>query len=285
MNSLTWRLVPAIALHLHRTRGPEIKAACCNRDFTKLGGIGEMFQLYPGTAAGIPNSPSPLASMLVGGLGGAGLGYGLGWIGSQFLPYHWDRDTFRRNSMLAGAALGVAPGLGWGLVNRNSGRPFFSNTTGSRPFEDSDIPPMRVSPQFRTSYADFRKQALSRLPEYDEETDVEGVPGIDPDHFNRLIWQDPAVAGPMKPQMQAAASGLITGAANLPGRDNSRLVTPMDVGRMAAGMGAGYLAGAFVGRTLGTLLGMPAETQNHLKRTGVMAGLISRVVPLAFGGE
>lgn len=285
MNDMNWRIVPDLALTIHRRYGSQVKEACCTKDFTKLGGLGEMFQLYPGQVAGVPNSPSPLTSMLVGGLGGAGLGYGLGWVGSQFLPYGWDRDTFKRNAMLGGAALGTMPGLSWGLINRNSKRPFFSNTVGDTPWDESNVPGLRVSDNSRKTYADFRKQALAGIHDADDETELEGIPGIDPDHFNQLIWQDPWVAGPLKPRLQAAASGLITGAANLPGKENSRLVTPMDVGRMAAGMGAGYMAGAFVGKTLGALLGMPQETQNYMKQTGMMAGLITKIVPLAFGGQ
>jgi hypothetical protein len=281
MSKLAWQFVPTLAVYIHRHYGDRLKEAFEKKDFTKLGGFGQLMQLYPGEVAGIPNSPSPLASMLVGGIGGAGLGLGLGWLGSQVLPRDWDRATLQRNAILAGAALGTLPGLSWGLINRNSGRPFFSNTVGSKPFDESQLPGLRVSQNFRTNYADFRKRAFSELG---EEDDVEGVPGIDPDQFNQLIWQDPYVAGPLKPPIQAAASGLITGAANLPGKENSRLVTPSDVGRMAAGMGAGYLAGAFVGKTLGVLLGMPTSTQNHLKRTGAMAGLITKIVPLAFGG-
>jgi hypothetical protein len=58
----------------------------------------------------------------------------------------------------------------------------------------------------------------------------------------------------------------------------------MDMGRMAAGMGSGYLSGALVGKGLGLLFGMPESTQERLKETGMFAGVISNLVPVAFGG-
>jgi hypothetical protein len=41
----------------------------------------------------------------------------------------------------------------------------------------------------------------------------------------------------------------------------------MDVARISAGMGSGYLSGAIVGKVLGTLTGMPGSTQDRLKQT------------------
>jgi hypothetical protein len=57
----------------------------------------------------------------------------------------------------------------------------------------------------------------------------------------------------------------------------------MDVGRMAAGMGSGYLSGALVGKALGLMMGMPESTQDKLKNTGMFAGIVANMVPIAFG--
>ena len=53
---------------------------------------------------------------------------------------------------------------------------------------------------------------------------------------------------------------------------------------MAAGMGSGYMSGALVGKALGTMMGMPQERQEQLKSTGLWAGMIANLVPIAFGG-
>jgi hypothetical protein len=76
----------------------------------------------------------------------------------------------------------------------------------------------------------------------------------------------------------------VAGAANLPGKRNNGFVTPVDVGRMAAGMGSGYLSGMLVGKALGILTGMPQSMQDVLKQTGMYAGIIKNIVPIAFGG-
>ena len=76
----------------------------------------------------------------------------------------------------------------------------------------------------------------------------------------------------------------MTAAANLPGKLQTRFVTPFDVARIAAGMGSGYLSGKLVGKGLGLLMGMPEETQEKLKNTGMFAGIIANLVPMAFGG-
>jgi len=104
---------------------------------------------------------------------------------------------------------------------------------------------------------------------------------FDAQDFNRTIWEDQRVASRLEGPTQAAASGLVTGAAHM--RGSPRLVSPADIGRLTAGMGSGYVAGAVVGKALGALLGMPQQTQDKLKQTGMWAGVVANLVPLAFG--
>ena len=99
--------------------------------------------------------------------------------------------------------------------------------------------------------------------------------------FNQIIWNDPRVSDRLSTGVQAAMSGLVTGAAYQDGR-KSNLVTPLDMGRIAAGMGGGYISGAIVGKALGTLMGMPQETQDFLKNTGVYAGILTSLAPIVF---
>ena len=62
-------------------------------------------------------------------------------------------------------------------------------------------------------------------------------------------------------------------------------MTPIDIARIAAGMGVGYTSGALVGGALGLMMGMPERTQEQLKQTGFWAGALSKIVPIAFGGR
>jgi hypothetical protein len=114
-------------------------------------------------------------------------------------------------------------------------------------------------------------------------TGMLGAPPIDVANFNDMIWGDPRVAEPLTPPQQAAASGMMMGAANLPGKYSPRFVTPLDMGRMAAGMGSGYLSGMMVGKVLGLVLGMPQASQDKLKDSGMMAGLIANALPMIYG--
>lgn len=165
------------------------------------------------------------------------------------------------------------PGAGMGVMNSLSGKPFnsmsmwHSDINGNpRTFEVTPDKLDMASKSAETSAGMFNSEP------------------IDVNEFNQIVWKDPRVSRSLSPQMQAAATGLVTGAANLPGKVNSRWVTPMDIGRMAAGMGVGYLSGSLVGAGLGALMGMPEETQDRLKSTGMWAGLLTELVPKAFGG-
>ena len=51
------------------------------------------------------------------------------------------------------------------------------------------------------------------------------------------------------------------------------------MGRMAVGMGSGYLSGALVGKSPGALTGMPDSAQDELKSVGLWAGIAKSLVP------
>src|SRR5690606_7941521 len=85
------------------------------------------------------------------------------------------------------------------------------------------------------------------------------------DDFNRVVWGDRRVADLLELPEKAAITGLVSGAANLPGRQGSNLVSVSDIGMMAAGMGSGYLSGALVGKGLATLMGAPPPVQDKMK--------------------
>lgn len=190
--------------------------------------------------------PGVMSSILAGGMLGTGVGYGAGAVASMFTPEDWDKEKLKRNAAIAGGLIGTVPGLQWGALNLFANKPFFSN--------------------------DFAKNASDS-----------GLFAFNVDDFTSTVWNDSRVAKRLDPQEQAALTGFVTGAANLPGKPTGNsYVTPLDMGRMALGMGSGYMAGAFAGRAIGSLMGMPEEKQEKLKNIGMWAGLAKSLVPILF---
>lgn len=267
-----WRRVPERALNLYRLYEDDIKEAWEKQAYSptlkKLMEWGNLIEgTYPG---GIPNHPGPLTSMLTMGLAGAGLGYGAGVLGEKILPDKWKRGKLRRTLALLGGAAGAMPGLGYMAHNYMNEQPVLGNKL---------LQPVKISEEVRAAVQDGWEKVA-----YMSGTGVFFSPPIDVNEFNQIVWKDPRVSRPLPAATQAAATGLITGAANLPGKSNNRWVTPMDVARMSAGMGVGHLSGALVGKGLGLLMGMPDGTQEKLKQTGMWAGLLGQLIPKAFGG-
>lgn len=242
-----WHAVPAQAIALF------LKAAADAPFSPNTRHAAELLQLLPSTT-GIPNAPGPLSSMLAGGLMGAGAGYGAGWLGEHILPESWQRGRLRRTGAILGGMTGMAPGALWAQAAMRS---------------DPDEPQLPAN----------LKQAFF------EGTGIGGdLPLINSDEFNQTIWTDPRVSRYIPIQTRAAASGLLAGAAHLAGDGGtSSMVNPYDIARMAAGMGSGYMSGMAVGKTLGYLTGMPQQTQDLLKNTGMYAGIVRTVIPRAFG--
>lgn len=266
-----WRLVPERAVALYRQHEDLVKEAWEKQGYSPaLQKILETINIIPGKyPGGIPNHAGPLTGMLTGGLMGAGLGYGLGRLGEAVLPEKWKRRRLRRTMALLGGALGAAPGMAYTYYNVSNKQSPFAQT----------LKKLEVPPEV--------KKVVTAAWEKAAEAGYGGLfwgPPIDVNEFNQIVWKDPRVSRVLPAPTQAAATGLITGAANLPGKATSRWVTPFDVARMAAGMGVGHVSGALVGKGLGLLMGMPEETQERMKSTGMWAGLVSQLVPRAFGG-
>ena len=308
LENALWEDVPQQALDLYEkvaeeTLGEWEKAAYS----PTLRRLSELLQYAPGPEGGlIPSKPSPLAAMLASGLVGSGLGYGLGWLGEKFLPASWKRDRMRRTGAILGGLLGMSPALMWGVSNKLSGRDFNDPTILDTPREriGEGFPPSppphdvqpgapmhfegRVAPLSsdadRDSIVEWLKTSM-HVEEKKANVNFFMQPSsfIPVDDFNSTINEDARVRDRLSPSMRAAATGLVTSSAHLPGKRSTKFVTPMDVGRMAAGMGSGYLSGALVGKALGLMMGMPESTQNKLKNTGMFAGVVSNMVPIAFG--
>jgi hypothetical protein len=312
LEDLVWHDVPQQALDMYEKIAEEVEGEWEKAAYSPtLRRLSEILQFAPAPEGGmLPSKPSPLASMLASGLAGGGLGYGLGWLGEKFLPAKWKRGRMKRTGAMLGALLGASPGLMWGITNKMDNRKFNDPTLLDTHREDigKGFPPV---PEYRPGLSpnvseymtgrvaqlpsdannddvvEWLKSSMDSLGEEKQSLDLNLFGGAGPiipvNAFNSTINSDPRVRNRLDPAMRAAATGLITSSAHLPGKRSTRFVTPMDVGRMAAGMGSGYLSGALVGKALGVMMGMPESTQNRLKNTGMFAGVVANMVPIAFG--
>jgi hypothetical protein len=104
------------------------------------------------------------------------------------------------------------------------------------------------------------------------------------DRVKDMLLHDPKVSPHVSPYVRIAGVGLIEGANNLPSKNMPMpIVTPMDIGRMAVGLGSGYASGLIVGNALSALFGISDRARNVLRESGAAAGLLNAVIPLAFG--
>lgn len=214
----------------------------------------DTLNVTPGNMFGvIPNQPSPLAAGLTSGVLGAGLGYGLGYLGEKAMPNRWKKGRLRKSLGILGGLAGAGVGAGWAGANLIAGLPVNS----------PDL--FNIPDGSKTAEADYGA----------------GLAPIPVNEFNQIIWNDPRVSARLPNAVQAAATGLVSGASYM--RGGAQLISPLDVGRMAAGMGSGYVSGALVGKALGLMLGMPDDVQEKLKNSGMFAGVIANLIPVAFG--
>lgn len=290
-----WQQTPRLAVERFRELEPQIREVWTKQAdiIPRLLELSQIIPARPGS--GIPNRASPLLGMLVGGMAGSGLGYGAGWLTDKALPDRWEKDKWRRTLTVAGGLAGASLPAAMGAWNVLHGRPFNSMEHYSRGYS---FPAANLGRQSMTggvqgavpaaATAQRAEPALDAGADFAVKQSFVSGTGLfgkfDPDAFNEMLWSDPRITGEVPVPTLAAASGLVTGAANLPGRSNSAFVTPFDIARMSAGMGSGYVSGLVVGKALGGLMGMPEETQEKLKNTGMFAGLLRTIIPVAFGG-
>jgi hypothetical protein len=207
--------------------------------------------------------PGPMSSAITGGLVGAGLGYGAGWLGEQLLPdEQFQPGRLRRSLAILGAGAGAVPPLWW------------------------------ASAVARSKNAMFAKAAA----EFADDTGFMHLATIPVDAFNRAIWNDvggrPNPFGTKSPwgddsqplstppNVASFASGIVAGAGAATGQSR---VSPLQVAATAGlAAGKGYLAGMAVGKVFGALAGLRPEAQQQLQRTGMWAGLLTGAVHSLF---
>jgi hypothetical protein len=244
-----------------------------------------------------PTAPNTLTATLGSTLLGGGLGYGLGWLGEQVLPEkHFEKGKLRRTGAILGALGGAVPSLWYGL------RGGYRQDPPGTPLPSQEEPP-NPNPEFPKAgaYISQAKRALTAvLPPEERGLDkhyvsavnklfkkadfgTEGgggssfLPVIPTDQFNQTVWNDPFTPAAIR----AATTGLVE-AASL-SRGGTNYVTPLDIMHIGLGAGSGFASASLVGRTLGALAGLRPESQRTLQQGGMWAGILSSVIPLAFG--
>jgi hypothetical protein len=240
-----------------------------------------------------PWAPNTLTATLGSTLLGGGLGYGLGWLGEHVLPGdHFEKGKLRRAGAILGALGAGAPSLWYGL------RGGYTQDPPGIPVPTQEESALAIK---AGAYISRAKRALSAALSSDEcvvgsryasaidklfkraDFGTEGgggsafIPIIPTDQFNQTVWNDPFTPAAIR----AATAGLVE-AASL-SRGGTNYVTPLDIMHIGLGAGSGYLSASLVGRTLGALAGLKPESQRTLQRVGTWAGILSNIVPLAFG--
>jgi hypothetical protein len=218
--------------------------------------------------------PTPLSGMLTSGLVGAGLGYGLGWLGEKMLPDNWKKGRLRKALAVIGGLGGAAPGLGLMGANLMAGDSANSDTfLSGDDFEGGRTDNL----SYKRSADEFIKKAFGMSSHAGD------VPPVNINKLGQTLWEVGA-----SPQTAAATMSSVYAAQQLPGGVGPGYVTPHQTGLLGTMMGAaggglqGYAVGWGVGKGLGILTGMPTDTQNTLKRTGAVLGVIDTLVPRLF---
>ncbi len=235
--------------------------------------------------------PHPLSASIVGGLLGAGVGYGGGYLAEQLAGDSVEKGRLRRTGAILGGLGGAVPGAWWGATNMRhpketgggleawtSGWPFQPPKAASV-YDDLELPdPLAKSANPQASGAMY-------------------LPSIPVDAFNRVVWQDvhrnPNPYGTKDPYgdneqplytpppVAAAISGIVAGAGAATGMQH---VSPWSVALTAATTaGKGYLSGLVLGKTLGALAGLRPEVQDRLQQVGLWGGLVTGAVNELFG--
>jgi hypothetical protein len=235
-----------------------------------LGGLAQLWKSPTLERHGVPQHPSSLGQMLVlGGLGALAGNLG-GRVVDHFVPM--DAGKASRLGTMIGGLAGMTPGILSALLNGQQGKSpfmesFYSTKESNFNFGGFNAGNVNMGEQ-QVSNQSFNNQFFAP---------------INVDVALNDIWNDQRLKD-VPLDIRAAASGLVTGAANRPDRvQNSPFVTPLDITKMAVGMGSGMASGWLVGKTMGALFGTGQKTQELLKNTGLAAGLLRTVIPAAYG--
>lgn len=213
--------------------------------------LGQVFGYTEGPLNEWYGGPRPVASALAGGLLTAGLGYAGGHMLERLVPKMFTPGAAKKRLALLGGALGAAPGVMGMALNSAEGRSVFDKAANLQ--KAAKLICNSEPPEFFKYSHNFIFRPI-----------------IDVTRFNDTIWNDPFSPVPGK----AIASGLVYGAGTA---TNSNVVSPMDVTRMAVGMGTGYASATLMGKAFGVLAGISPEAQQAMQAAGVWGGIMKTV--------
>lgn len=220
-----------------------------------LGGLAHLWRSPELERAGINLKPSSLGQLLVLGSLGALAGYGTGKVIDRFSP----QDSYKASRVGAGigALIGATPGLVGAGLNLSAGWPAMTESFYS---------------QKEASFGDDFFKVYGNQPNW----------AINLAQSQQELWQNDKIPITLK----AYTSGLLNAAATLPGkRTSTNIVTPIDIARVAVGLGTGVASATLVGNAMGALFGTNQKVKDMLKTTGAAIGVLRSIVPVAYAQE
>jgi len=255
-------------------------------------------KMYAGVQKAV-GGPNPITSSLLAGALGAGLGYGGGTLLENLFPERYlNRGRLRKNLALMGALGGAAiPALTWGApaYARQGAKGLISGWPYRPEDQTGDTTVLGRSwakEDWKTQPGADGKggvpvdqatlQANQGIPKQGSITGAGGafIPKIQRDAFNRAVLADPF----MDQRLKGQAMGLASAASMARGRP---MFAPVDVARVGASMLGGGIMGAAMGLMAGKVMsafaGITPEAQRAVQKTGIMAGLLTAVVPRVYG--
>ena len=197
---------------------------------------------------GLQGKPSSLGQMLVLGSLGAMSGYAGGKLIEKIMSKN-DLLKASRVGAIAGAILGAAPGAAGAWFNHAGGRPAFDSG-----FYETKLAGYDVNPE-----------------------------AIDVNQAQKSLWN----ANHIPVGLKAYTSGLMNAAATMPSRSTPTpaIVTPLDIARVAIGMGTGIASANLVGNAMGLLFGTGDKSKQLLQNTGAALGVLRAIVPTAYSRD
>lgn len=232
-------------------------------------------EVTPDPKLGAFNMPGHVVTTALGGLLGAGLGYGTGAFIEGSMPdgTFQDNKLRKRMAMLGGLA-GAAPGL-WaahrdGRLNAEEGKSYWGGFLGrDRLFGPEQAAPPEPMLNLKQSREELQKCfGIDPIEvEMSKEADAFFDPFIRVDQFNRAVVEDPFSPLPLKlTTMQIMEQAQQ--------EKRSPIVSPFDIARVAIGMGSGLAAGTTLGKVVGVLAGVSPEAQAQLQQAGMWYGAL-----------
>lgn len=268
----------------------------------------------PFTFAGhLTGGPSPLTNSITGALLGGGLGYGAGWLASQFLPRrYFNRSRIRTLGGVLGAGLGSLPGLkDWyynSQILADNGQP---NWIKALVAPDSQIPYDAVGNQAQTNRElGASSNIMNKVSEWSKQAaedfmtgqgDLRPVPvdafnnaiwndvgkGLDSSRYNpwgtKEVWGDNTQDLHTPPMVGAAVSGIVSGIQQQAG--GADILTPRHFISGLMGAGVDGITARITGGVLGALGGLTPPAQEKLQNLGIWGGFMRGVAGSLLGNK